>query len=271
MRDRAPRSVSAMLFVITLAVIFGSACVSWGKTSAKPPAASKKARHPCEALIKGVCKTIDETDRDGQRTDAHVAAMKARTAVPERYQEITVTDILKLPSCPTTCPPEKQPICGTVCRRDILRFAKNEQRAVQATGELCYINPEGDGDLHMELADPGTDCPMAINPFRQLIVEATPHFLTSHPAWNELLNREQSKFIGGDHHPEAVIPTSPPLRQSRQKGLLIRVSGLLLRDTHSEGARSGWEIHPITRIECQNVTGEWIEFSRPNDCAAWQK
>ena len=214
---------------------------------------------------------MEEDEEDGQKTDMHVAAMKARTAVPTSYEELSVPQILALPSCPNACAAANQPNCGTVCWKDVLQSSANEERAVQVVGELCYINKEPDGDLHIELAEPGGDCPMGINPFRQVIVEATPSFLAVHPVWAELLNHEQSKWIGGDHHPEAVISTSPPLRMSHASGLLVRISGLLLRDTHSEGARSGWEIHPITRIECRNPSGAWIEFRQTADCSAWQK
>ncbi len=231
--------------------------------------------HPCEVVMDNSCVTIAETECDGLRTFEHVASMKARMEDPSSYAPTSVAAILQLPSCPITCSPEKQPNCPGVCWKDIQRFAPIEKQAVQVVAELCYINREGDNDLHMELGEPADQpadgCPMAINPFRQLIVEATPYFQEKHPGWSELLNREQSRWIGAYYHPEAVTPSSsPPLRPSRAKGLLIRVSGVLLRDTHSEGARSGWEIHPVTRIECQDVSGAWTEFSAPADCANWQ-
>jgi len=141
---------------------------------------------------------------------------------------------------------------------------------VEVEGELCYINKEVDGDLHMELAELGEGCPMDINPFRQLIVEATPWFKSKHSAWSDLLDRGQSRWLDSDHHPEALIPSSPNSIRRREKGLPIRVAGLLMRDTHSEGARSGWEIHPVMRIECEDASGSWVEFSRPTDCVHWQ-
>jgi len=144
------------------------------------------------------------------------------------------------------------------------RFAPLESHAVQVVGELCYINPEGDGDLHLELADPVDNCPFGVNPFRLLVVEATPHFQRLHPGWKGLLT--ESRITGDHHHPEAAVPSSKPLDIKHKIGIVIRVSGLLMRDTHSEGARSGWEIHPITLIECQRTPGVFIEMTAVTDC-----
>ena len=227
--------------------------------------------HPCEVVMENSCVTTAETECDRLRTFEHVASMKARMEDPSSYAPTSVAAILQLPSCPTTCSPEKQPNCPGVCWKDIQRFAPIEKQAVQVVAELCYINREGDNDLHMELGEPAGECPTGINPFRQLVVEATPHFQQANPAWALLLDERQSRWLGDDHHPEAATSGSSALCQSRVKGLLVRVSGLLLRDTHSEGARSGWEIHPITHIECQDNGGAWVALKDDKTrCAGWQ-
>jgi hypothetical protein len=230
--------------------------------------------HPCEVFMDSSCVTTAETECDGLRTFEHVASMKARLEAPSSYAPTSVAAILQLPSCPTTCSPEKQPNCPGVCWKEIQRFAPIEKQAVQVVAELCYINREGDNDLHMELGEPADEpadgCPMGINPFRQLVVEATPHFQQANPAWAQLLDFQQSRWLGGDHHPEAATSGSPALLRRRTKGMLVRVSGLLLRDTHSEGARSGWEIHPVTHIECEDNGGAWVAFKDKSQCAGWQ-
>jgi hypothetical protein len=265
------RSCSVAISILVAVCIFVQARQTLGQTISKDDQAAGMARHPCQTFRSGACRSSEQTEADGRETDAHIAEMKARTEVPEKYERRDVSDILELPSCPNRCSPEVQPNCGTVCLRDVQRTAVLERQAVAVAGELCYIIRDGDGDIHMEIAGPTDDCPMAIDPFRQLVVEVTPFFEAKHPVWAELLGQEQSRWLGRDHHPEAATLSSDPLRRRRANGLLIRVSGLLMRDTHSEGARSGWEIHPITRIECQGIEGRWIEFSRPEDCADWHK
>jgi hypothetical protein len=215
-------------------------------------------------LIGNNCEAAQETQFDGARTDAHVASMKARTAVPNAYFIRTIHDVLSLPSCPSACGPDLQPNCGGVCWKEVDRFAPLENQAVKLTGELCYVNDENDGDLHLELGEPGDDCPLMLNPFRLLVVEVTPPFRAKSPAWKALLT--ESKWTERNFHPEAI--TSPAQQLSRQHatGIIIRVGGLLMRDTHSEGARSGWEIHPVTRIECQFSPGNWSEFTNISQC-----
>jgi hypothetical protein len=229
------------------------------------------SNHPCQTLIANVCTRASDSDCDFARKLLHLADMKHRTVEPPSYAAFSIEEMLALPSCPRTCPQADQPSgCAESCWRDIQKTQDLETKAVQVVGELCYINREGDGDLHLELAGLGDDCPTGINPFKMVVAEATPFFQLRYPSWEALLGKKQSRYLSADHHPEAVVPGSPPLTRLRSRGLTLRVSGLLLRDAHGEGGRTGWEIHPITSLECKGANGEFEPLNDVKQCNGFQ-
>jgi hypothetical protein len=175
----------------------------------------------------------------------HLRAMKDRVAVPAATDTVTLADLASLPH-----------------RRPLAEVAALERRGVTFEGRVQRLLPASDGDLHFELAPPGAalDAPDRVALTAYATAEVTPAFRRRHPGWTvEGLARALRPNLGT----ETPWPGGPRL---------ARVSGWLCYDHQyddpvpdsliARGAPrvTGWEIHPVTRIEVFDAAlGAWSE------------
>lgn len=172
----------------------------------------------------------------------HLRRMKNRTSVPARYQPYTLADFQALPH-------------GLA----VPHRARREAVAVSFEGWNQRMMMAGDGDAHLELVA----TPRAAGARDTVYVtgEITPAFRRGGWSYDRLLqvfrpNRGgQTPWEGG------------PAR--------VRVSGWLLYDYQYDGVptswslehaaprATGWEIHPVTRIErWDDARAAWVEVPR---------
>ena len=165
----------------------------------------------------------------------HLREMKSRTAQPDSVTPITLPEMAALPR-----------------RRPLAEYRSIEQRGVSLEGYVQNMLRAGDGDLHLEVAAVprlGGDFDTAY-----VTAEITPPWGRMRPHWTF---RDLAPVI----RPALGGPSPWPGGTHR-----IRVSGWLMYDwQHDEPygrhrtARTaprltGWEIHPVTRIEAWNDT-----------------
>ena len=173
----------------------------------------------------------------------HLRAMKDRRTAPDRCAPFTAAQFESLPG--------GRPLAG---------YAPLERRGVSFDGYVQRMLTATDGDLHFELvATPRTP---GGPDTAYVTAELTPQWGAGSDAWSfENLVATLRPSRGG-----ATPPDQGPRR--------VRVSGWLLYDFQfdarvSRGARgrlsrlSGWEIHPITRIEVRDeADSAWREVAR---------
>ena len=163
--------------------------------------------------------------------DAHyLRQMKNRTGYPKTLEPITLPEFAALP--------RRRPVSETI---DI------EARGVSLEGYVQNLLRAGDGDLHMEVA--AVPRLNSNSDTAYVTAEITPQWSRTHPHWTYQDLAPVMRPIDGG-------PSPWPGGTRR-----VRVSGWLLYDFqhdkpfehHHEGHAAprltGWEIHPVTRIE----------------------
>lgn len=165
----------------------------------------------------------------------HLREMKSRTTPPPTLEPVTYAEMSALPR-----------------RVPLAQFAPLENRGVALEGYIQNMLRAGDGDLHMELEE----TPRMGGAFDTTYVtaEITPAWSRSHPHWTfGDLAPVIRPALGG--------PSSWPGGTRR-----MRISGWLMYDwqhdepygkhrtKHTAPRLTGWEIHPVTRIEAWNDT-----------------
>jgi hypothetical protein len=173
----------------------------------------------------------------------HLRAMKDRTATPDRLAPFTVADFESLPH-----------------GRPVAEYAPLEQRGVSFECYVQHLLTAPDGDIHFELASsprlPGGPDTAYVT------AELTPQWGRGSDHWSyESLVATLRPNYGG------VTAWDSGPRRARVSGWLLydfqddppvasraRRSGLLL---------TGWEIHPITRLEVwDEADSAWREVER---------
>jgi hypothetical protein len=174
----------------------------------------------------------------------HLRRMKRRMEAPATYEPFTLDDFANLP-----------------VRLPLARRAAFETRAVSLEGCVQRDLLAADGDLHLEVA-PWPRAAIARDT-SYVTAEITPEWRRGGNGWSrERLAPVFRPNIGG-----ATAWDSGPQR--------VRVSGWLMYDEqndaplspwtreHGGGRVSGWEIHPVTRIERWDpATPGWAEVPR---------
>ena len=174
----------------------------------------------------------------------HLRAMKDRLEPPSALREFHMADFAALPHH------------GPFPERAAL-----EQQGVRMEGWVQRVLLSGDGDLHMELAEHRRTAMDRDTAY--VVCEITPQWRYPRRAWDyDSLLVAFRPNRGG-----ATRWDAGPAR--------VRVSGWLLYDhpydkrvndwmLHRESVRlTGWEIHPVTAIECwDDASQSWQELTR---------
>ena len=160
----------------------------------------------------------------------HLREMKNRTAPPDSVAPLTLAEMAALPR-----------------RRPLAEFLPLEQRGVSIEGYVQNMLRAGDGDLHLEVA--ATPRFAVHSDTAYVTAEITPIWSRSHPHWTfQGLAPVMRPALGG--------PSPWPGGTHR-----MRISGWLMYDwQHDEPygrhrnqwtapRLTGWEVHPVTRIE----------------------
>lgn len=160
----------------------------------------------------------------------HLRAMKDRTAAPS---EVTPTSLEAMAALPHA--------------RSLADYETIERRGVSLEGYVQHLLRASDGDLHLEVvANPVSPAGWDT---AYVTAEITPSVRRSAPGWSyETLVERFHPRLGG------VTPWADGTRR-------VRLTGWLLYDwqydhpTHpgrpgpAAARLTGWEIHPVTRIE----------------------
>lgn len=174
----------------------------------------------------------------------HLRRQKSRTALPASVQPVTIGDIQALPR-----------------GRPLAEVAAIEARAVSMEGYVQHLLLAADGDLHLELAptprEPGG------RDTTYVTAEISPRFRHGAPAW-------QHEALAERLRPNRGGPGAWERGPAR-----VRVTGWLLYDgpydrqpsrwtlEHAAPRVSGWEIHPVTRLEVwDDALAAWAEVPR---------
>jgi hypothetical protein len=149
---------------------------------------------------------------------AHLAAMKRRTDEPPALAPMTIADLFALPRPPRA-----------YTRAQLAEVIALEGRGVSVTGFVARVDPQRDGDFHIQItAQPPRRC-LRHTTSDQLITELTPQFQARRPAY-----------------------TTKALRTLCGTATRVRISGWLLYDAPHDRdwwRSTGWEVHPVDRIE----------------------
>jgi hypothetical protein len=180
----------------------------------------------------------------GPAAASHLRRMKERDTAPPATSPVTIADIIALPH-----------------DLPVRERAPYESRGVSLEGWNQRMMSAGDGDVHLEItpAVRTAESPDTV----YVTAEVTPRWRVGHPGWSyERLVEVFRPNRGG-----ATRWDAGPRR--------VRVSGWLLYDDQYDrrpsawalahlGVRaSGWEIHPVTRIEIWNdALAAWTEVPR---------
>lgn len=174
----------------------------------------------------------------------HLRLQKARTNEPRDVRPMTMDEIQALPH-----------------GRPIAEVARIEAGGVSMEGHIQRMLLAGDGDLHLELAP----SPRAAGgpDTTYVTAEITPSFRHGSSAWQSESLRERLR----PNHGGASAWDSGPAR--------VRITGWLLYDgpydrqpsrwslENAAPRVSGWEIHPVTRIEVwDEALAHWSEVRR---------
>ena len=172
----------------------------------------------------------------------HLRAMKDRVATPDSLAPFSAADFAALPH-----------------RRPLAEYARLERRAVSFDGYVQRLLTATDGDIHFELAPtrrrPGGPDTTYVT------AELTPQWGRGSGPWSF----------------EGLVATLRPNRGGAGPWdtgpRRARVSGWLLYDLQNDGSPgpgpatdgvrlTGWEIHPVTRIEVRDdADSAWREVA----------
>jgi len=161
---------------------------------------------------------------------SHLRSMKNRLDTPSQYEPMTFAQHHDLQS-----------------GRVVGEYSAHERRAVAIEGYVQHMLIAGDGDLHLELN--GAMGSGAVRDSAYISCEITPGFRRGSATW-------RFEPLAEVFRPRRGSATPWEGGSSR-----VRVSGWLLYDfqyaalpspwslEHGAPRLSGWEIHPVTRIE----------------------
>jgi hypothetical protein len=175
---------------------------------------------------------------------AHLRRMKERTSFPPELRPVTMAGIVALPH-------------GLPLRQR----AGIENRGVSIEGWNQRLLTAGDGDVHLEIAAAprSPDSPDTA----YVTAEVTARWRLGHPGWS------YERLV------EVFRPNRGGVTRWDSGPRRVRISGWLLYDyqydrrasawslEHGSARVSGWEIHPVTRIETwDDARGAWAEVPR---------
>jgi hypothetical protein len=160
----------------------------------------------------------------------HLREMKSRIAAPDSITPISLTDMAALPR-----------------HRPLEDYRALEERGVSIEGYVQNMLRSGDGDLHLEVA--ATPRLAVHSDTAYVTAEITPQWSRPRPHWSfQALAPQMRPALGG--------PTPWPGGTRR-----LRISGWLMYDWQHDNPYgrhrnawtaprlTGWEIHPVTRLE----------------------
>ncbi len=174
----------------------------------------------------------------------HLRTMKDRLDPPRTVRDVGMAFFADLPHKP---PIEER--------------SRIEAQGVRMEGSIQRIVLSGDGDLHLELVE--HERTEADRDTAYVVAEITPLWRYGSPAWSfeSLL-----ATFRPNHGDRAPWPSGPAR---------VRITGWLNYDhpydrpvstwlqLHGAPRRTGWEIHPVTRIEQWDGTSQaWRELAR---------
>ena len=174
----------------------------------------------------------------------HLRVMKQRTLAPVAYTPFTIDSFVALPH-----------------REPLTRYAALEGRGVSFVGWTQRTLAAGDGDMHLEL------CPAEHGEYSRDTLYVTAEIT---PSW-----RHSAKEWSYEALLAVFRPNDGGTSRWNSGPRKVRVSGWLLYDyqydrpntswtmQHGAPRLTGWEIHPVTRIESwDDATQSWVELPR---------
>ena len=172
----------------------------------------------------------------------HLRARKDRTAAPGRLAPFTAADFESLPH-----------------GRPLAEYARLEERGVSFDGYVQHLLTSKDGDIHFELA--ATRRPPGGPDTAYVTAELTPRWGRGSERWSyENLVATLRPNRGG------TTPWETGPRRARVSGWLLYDFQYDVRydpEALRRGERlTGWEIHPVTRIEVwEAADSAWREVA----------
>ena len=174
----------------------------------------------------------------------HLRAMKDRLDPPAAVRAFSISDFATLPHL------------MPLATRGAL-----EAHGVQMTGWVQRMVLSGDGDLHLELVESPRS--LADRDTAYVVAEVTPLWRELAPGW-----AYDSLLVGFRPNRGGRTPWEAGPRRVRLTGWLLfdhvydrEVSTWL--QLHGAPRRTGWEIHPVTRIELwDDGVNAWQELRR---------
>jgi hypothetical protein len=180
--------------------------------------------------------------------ERHLRQVKERTTVPERIVPFTFADFVALPH-----------------GRPLAEFAPLEERGVSLEGYMFVASVSSDGDYHLSLADSAwTTWP---GDGKTITAEITPQFLRGSTNWSfEALSAAlkpltwYGSWPGG---PSKVRISGWLMYDYQYDAPFVKQKAGLLPNSPVSGRLTGWEIHPVTRIEVwDDSLAAFVEYPR---------
>jgi hypothetical protein len=174
----------------------------------------------------------------------HLRDMKDRTSAPSAYAPMTFADFAALPH-----------------HRPVAEYSAIERRGVSLEGYPQHLFRSSDGDLHLELAE--TPRVTGARDTVYLTGEITPQWQRGSERWR--------------FEPLVAVLRPPGGGVTTWEGgaRRLRISGWLMYDVqydppvsewslaHGAPRLTGWEIHPVTRIEIwSDSLATFVEYPR---------
>ena len=169
----------------------------------------------------------------------HMRAMKDRVAAPDSLVDYVFADFSALPH-----------------HAPLAEYAALERRGVRLEGYVQRMLVASDGDIHLEVAagPAGPDWPQDV----YVTSEITPRWRRGSDAWvYDRLVAAVRPGIGG------ATPWDAGARRVRVSGWLLYDYPYDLPQGPAQKRLTGWEIHPVTRIELwDDSPGTFVDYRR---------